>query len=523
MGSSFYQDTGIDKDQVKTATEVAAEQVAIATEQASIATTKATDAAASATAAASSESDAETAALAAAASETAAATSESNAAASAATATTKAAEADASAVTAAAEAATATTKAAEADASAGAASSSAAAAATSEANAAASEANASTSETNAASSAAAAASEVADAIAALTKADVGLDQVDNTSDADKPVSTAQAAAIAAKIDKSTFDAADQVLTSSGASTPTKVALTASTVLGRGPSGGIVALPLNIDPVGGHVGIVTTPAPWSGSFKALNLGNGANFIAGSGGTTLVLGVNAYHNGTVWKRPQGATSSTLMLADSGSFYWSFGASGAAGGDVTFADRMRLVQNAFGGGMLDIYGAAGVLAIRLDSSGTITSTGTYSATTANAANMYVHTDGSFNRSTSSLRYKNVLEPIADEWAYKLLDLDGIFYKSKCEADNQDWTYYGFGAEDVAQIDPRWVHWKTQEYAAILANGQEPELVQLPEPVADGVQYERMVVALQHIAKREKARADDAEARLNAIEARLAALEAA
>jgi hypothetical protein len=158
-----------------------------------------------------------------------------------------------------------------------------------------------------------------------------------------------------------------------------------------------------------------------------------------------------------------------------------------------------------------------------GTMLNPGTYGNTTASAANVYVHTDGSFNRSTSSLRFKEVLEPVADDWAYKLLDLEGIFYKSKCSGDNQDWTYYGFGAEAVAQIDPRWVFWKTHEYAAITAKGEEPELVRLPEPVADGVQYERMVVALQHIAKREKARADAAEARLNAIEVRLAALEAA
>ena len=42
------------------------------------------------------------------------------------------------------------------------------------------------------------------AISALTKSDVGLSNVDNTSDADKPVSTAQAAAIALKIDASKF-------------------------------------------------------------------------------------------------------------------------------------------------------------------------------------------------------------------------------------------------------------------------------------------------------------------------------
>ncbi|API60542.1 hypothetical protein BSL82_15665 [Tardibacter chloracetimidivorans] len=259
---------------------------------------------------------------------------------------------------------------------------------------------------------------------------------------------------------------------------------------------------------GNAGIGATPPTWS-AFKALSLGSSGNFIAGSSGTTLALGVNAYYDGTDWRRPTDLTASTKFLADSTTFLWSFAAAGAAGGVATFADRMRLTQNSFGGGMLDLYGAAGVLAIRLDTSGTITSTGTYSTTTLNAANMYVHSDGSFMRSTSSLRFKDVLEPVADEWAYKILDAEGIFYKSLCAADNPDWTYYGFGAETIAQLDPRWVFWRTTDEAG------EP----LAEPVADGVQYERMVVALQHIAKREKARADEAEARLNAIEARLAA----
>ncbi len=48
------------------------------------------------------------------------------------------------------------------------------------------------------------------AIAGLTKADVGLGNVDNTSDADKPVSTAQAAAIALKIDASKFQVVEEL-------------------------------------------------------------------------------------------------------------------------------------------------------------------------------------------------------------------------------------------------------------------------------------------------------------------------
>jgi hypothetical protein len=51
------------------------------------------------------------------------------------------------------------------------------------------------------------------AIAGLTKASVGLGNVDNTSDANKPVSTAQAAAIALKIDANKFQVVTELPTS----------------------------------------------------------------------------------------------------------------------------------------------------------------------------------------------------------------------------------------------------------------------------------------------------------------------
>ena len=61
----------------------------------------------------------------------------------------------------------------------------------------------------------------------LTKTDVGLANVDNTSDANKPVSTAQQTALNLKIDKSAYTAANDILVGTGASayvkkTPTEV-------------------------------------------------------------------------------------------------------------------------------------------------------------------------------------------------------------------------------------------------------------------------------------------------------------
>jgi hypothetical protein len=130
----------------------------------------------------------------------------------AADATTKANSAYATAITAAA--ADATTKANAAQA---AAITAAAADATSKANAAqaAAEATASadaTSKANAAQAAAetAADAKVSNAVAALTKSSVGLANVDNTLDVNKPVSTAQATAIATAKSEAIADATSQV-------------------------------------------------------------------------------------------------------------------------------------------------------------------------------------------------------------------------------------------------------------------------------------------------------------------------
>ena len=194
---------------------------------ASDATSKASAAQAAATAAAASDATSKASAAQAAAilaAETDATTKSSAAqaaaiSAAATDATTKSSAAQAAAITAAATDAT-TKVAAEAAlrVSGDAASvSTAAADATSKANAAqaAAEATAAADATTKANAAQAAASSAADikvsaAVAALTKASVGLANVDNTADASKPVSTAQAAAIATAKSEAIADATAQV-------------------------------------------------------------------------------------------------------------------------------------------------------------------------------------------------------------------------------------------------------------------------------------------------------------------------
>ena len=60
---------------------------------------------------------------------------------------------------------------------------------------------------------------------------------------------------------------------------------------------------------------------------------------------------------------------------------------------------------------------------------------------------------------KYKNTIEPMQIEYAEASLELQPIWYRSSCEADNPEWSWWGFSAEQAAQIDPRLVQWKTHE----------------------------------------------------------------
>lgn len=90
----------------------------------------------------------------------------------------------------------------------------------------------------------------------------------------------------------------------------------------------------------------------------------------------------------------------------------------------------------------------------------------TTGASANAVIDaTTGLLQRSTSSLRYKIDVEPIAD--SAKVLQLDPIWYRSNpetCPNDNPQWSWYSFSAEQAAEIDPRFVHWVKDEDGTLI-----------------------------------------------------------
>lgn len=149
-------------------------------------------------------------------------------------------------------------------------------------------------------------------------------------------------------------------------------------------------------------------------------------------------------------------------------------------------------------------------------VNSPGTYSTTNSGAANMVILSNGTFYRSTSSLKYKTDVETMGDEYADALLELRPVWFRSLSDSDPDSWGYWGFIAEEVAEIDPRLVHWGVPDDFEWQYD-EDGEMVDaaiedLTEP--EGVQYDRMVPHLVNLVKRQ-------QATIEALEQRIAALE--
>ena len=129
----------------------------------------------------------------------------------------------------------------------------------------------------------------------------------------------------------------------------------------------------------------------------------------------------------------------------------------------------------------------------------------TTASAANAFLDSGSTpaneLLRSTSSLRYKRGVEDMGAEHAEAILKLRPVYYRSRCARDREDWSHWGFIAEEVAQVDRRFVHYGYQEDAweELVVEG---ELVRRLKPdaekVPDGVAYERLTVPILHLVRR-------------------------
>ena len=212
--------------------------------------------------------------------------------------------------------------------------------------------------------------------------------------------------------------------------------------------------------------------------------------------------------------------------------------------------------GGGEFSFSNSGGER-VRIGSGGEVYFLGV--GTTASAANAYLNNGSTpanqLLRSTSSLRYKTDVETLDHAKADAVLNLRPVWYRSKAEADRKDWSWYGLIAEEVAQVEPRLVHWsypedqfetietqteieKTREVEVTPAvlddegNVVEPAVTETEtytetetkserklkadaQLAPDGVQYDRLTVMLLDIVKRQNQRIEQLEAKVAALEA--------
>ena len=152
------------------------------------------------------------------------------------------------------------------------------------------------------------------------------------------------------------------------------------------------------------------------------------------------------------------------------------------------------------------------KLGDAGGLTCLGVYDDTTTSSANVFVSSAGKLARSTtSSIKYKTDVETLEDSYADALLECRPVWYRSLCTADNPEHGWWGFIAEEVAEIDPRLVNWKTIEVTHD-ADANAIETPCTPEP--EGVMYDRFVPHLLNLVKRQKAAIEALEARVTALE---------
>ena len=159
------------------------------------------------------------------------------------------------------------------------------------------------------------------------------------------------------------------------------------------------------------------------------------------------------------------------------------------------------------------------RIYEGGKIRSPYTYSGTTTGGGPIYVESDGDFLRYTSSRKYKTDIETLEDARADKILDCRPVWYRSLSEndiktpgADKSDWGWYGFIAEEVAEIEPRLVNWATKDAGTNPDDGFATVERDPSNYEAEGVRYDNFVPLLVNLVKRQKAEIESLKARLDA-----------
>jgi hypothetical protein len=148
----------------------------------------------------------------------------------------------------------------------------------------------------------------------------------------------------------------------------------------------------------------------------------------------------------------------------------------------------------------------------------------TSASAANAFLDSadNNKLYRSVSSAKYKTEIETLEPQYSDALLNARPVWYRSLCDGDNKDWSWFGLIAEELAQIEPRLVHWSYADdcYEIVEVTEQNGSITttKVLKPNAkltpESVQYDRLSVLLLDKVKRQQKQIDDFEIRLSKLE---------
>lgn len=169
-------------------------------------------------------------------------------------------------------------------------------------------------------------------------------------------------------------------------------------------------------------------------------------------------------------------------------------------------------------------------------VQSSNIYNNGTTAGANVTVRAnDFLMERNVSSIKYKHSVEDLDDDISDRVIrNLRPVWYRSKCANDTPDWSWYGFIAEEVAEVEPRLCHWdaplveeETDEYEQPEPyTNAKGELI-TPDPVrivrkyqdpnapkeVEGVMYERFTVLLVDQVQKLIKRIESIEKKLESI----------
>jgi hypothetical protein len=197
----------------------------------------------------------------------------------------------------------------------------------------------------------------------------------------------------------------------------------------------------------------------------------------GGSTSYLVVNTGNTNPACRIYASSTSSTAVLDV---------------GHVDNSNNRVIFRVVKGNGSTDPFSA---VCLQVNTNGLLYSPTTYNNTSATSANMGVLSSGEFVRATSSIKYKTDVHPLTSVEASALWAMRPVTYKSTAKPDNPDKRHLGFIAEELADIDPKLVHFSE-------------------DGTPEGVQYDRITVLLTKVMQEQQQIIAALEARVHALE---------